>query len=92
MAFVFSWWYIVAIVLVVGIAACLFFFFKMDKEDKVIINKFLEDCQKEEVEEPVNESTNNEEKPKVKKCKYCEASNDVDAKKCSSCGADLYIK
>ena len=45
MAFVFSWWFIVAAFLVGGIAACLFFFFKMDKEDRVIIDKFLSEMQ-----------------------------------------------
>ena len=47
MAFVFSWWFIVAACLVGGIAACLFFFFKMDKEDRVIIDKFLAEMQAE---------------------------------------------
>ena len=52
MAFVFSAWYIVAALLVAGIATCVFLFFKMDKEDKVIINKFLNDSQNQEAEEP----------------------------------------
>lgn len=56
MAFVFSWWYIVAACLVCGIAACLFFFFKMDKEDKVIIDKFLADTAAESDQVNDNES------------------------------------
>ena len=42
MSFVFSFWYIVALVLVAGVAACLFVFFKMDKQDKVLIKEFIE--------------------------------------------------
>ncbi len=42
MAFVFSFWYIVALVLVAGVAACLVVFFKMDKQDKVLIKEFVE--------------------------------------------------
>ena len=102
MAFVFSPWYFVMIVLVIGIVACLFVFFKMDKQDKVLIKNFLAENQKQEVEVPSNEttsnqttsneSTTNEEESKIKKCKYCGATNDIDAKKCSSCSADLYVE
>ena len=92
MAFVFSSWYIVAAILVVGIAVCLFMFFKMDRQDKVIIKNFLEESQKQEVEASSEEISDIEENSKVKKCKYCEATNDIDAKKCSSCGADLYVQ
>ena len=41
MEFVFSVWYIVAAVLVVGIIACLVVFFKMDKEDRVLVDEFI---------------------------------------------------
>ena len=92
MAFVFSPWYFVMIALVVGIIACLVVFFRMDKKDKEIIKDFLEESQKQVEEEPSKESSDSQEKPKVKKCKYCEATNDIDAKKCSSCGADLYAE
>lgn len=59
MAFVFSAWYIVAAILVVGIATCLFLFFKMDRKDKVIINKFLSDSQNQEAEETTEVVTEN---------------------------------
>lgn len=92
MAFVFSSWYIVAAFLVVGIAVCLFLFFRMDKQDKGIINKFLSESQIQEEETPNNDSSNGEETPKVKKCEYCEATNTAEATKCSSCGANLKIE
>jgi len=41
MAFVYTFWYIVMILLVAGIVACLTVFFKMDKKDKVLIDEFI---------------------------------------------------
>lgn len=46
MSFVFSFWYIVMILLVAGIAACLVVFFKMDKKDRVLIDEFIKEAQK----------------------------------------------
>ncbi|MBQ9795679.1 MAG: hypothetical protein IJW36_01780 [Clostridia bacterium] len=45
MAFVFSFWYIIAILLVAGIAACLVVFFKMDKKDTILIDEFIKSQQ-----------------------------------------------
>ena len=65
MAFVWSSWYIVMILLVAGIAACLTLFFLMDKKDKILINKFVEKSaapqeKKEEKVEKVEEEKANE--------------------------------
>ena len=56
MAFVFSTWYIIVALLVVGIIACLGIFFKMDKKDVVLIEKFIQSQQ------PVEESSNEQSK------------------------------
>ena len=61
MRFVFTPWYFVMVALVVGIVACLFFFFKMDKQDKVIINKFLNEAQPQEEEAVVSQEKSPEE-------------------------------
>ena len=45
MEFVFSPWYFVMIALVVGIAVSVFFFIKMDKKDKVLIENFVKEAQ-----------------------------------------------
>ena len=47
MAFVFSLWYIVALVLVLGIAASLYVYFRMDKQDKILINNFVKEAQEQ---------------------------------------------
>lgn len=64
MAFVFSSWYIVMLLLVAGIAACLVVFFKMDKKDKVIIDQFVKDSaasqEEKEPEAKVEETKSNE--------------------------------
>lgn len=52
MAFVFSWWYIVAIVLVLGIVASLVVYFYMDKQDKVLINNFVASANEEQPAQP----------------------------------------
>jgi hypothetical protein len=43
MVFVFSVWYIIAAILFVGIIASLFIFFKMDKKDRILLDKFVEE-------------------------------------------------
>lgn len=58
MSFVFSIWYIVAAVLVVGIIACFITFFKMDKKDRNLIDEFIKAQQPAEevsAEEQVSE-------------------------------------
>lgn len=65
MAFVWSSWYIVLALLVVGIVACLTIFFLMDKKDKVLITKFIEKSsapqeKKEEKVEKIEEEKVNE--------------------------------
>lgn len=56
MAFVFSFWYFVMIALVAGVAACLVIFFRMDKQDKVMIEKFISEAQNNQnAEEPKEE-------------------------------------
>ena len=47
MEFVFSPWYFVMIGLVIGIIVCFIIFFKMDRKDKQIIKKFIEETQKQ---------------------------------------------
>lgn len=56
MAFVFSSWYIVMFLLVAGIVASLFVFFKMDKKDKIMIEQFIKDSASSEKEEKSIES------------------------------------
>lgn len=48
MIFVFSVWLIVALILAMGVAACLIVFFKMDKKDSVLIKEFVESQTQEE--------------------------------------------
>ena len=63
MTFVWSSWYIVMILLVAGIAACLTIFFLMDKKDKVLLDKFVKDSaqpQQEENNKEVAANTSNE--------------------------------
>lgn len=48
MSFVFSYWIIVAAVLLVGIVACFIIFFKMDRKDRVLIDEFIKAQQPEE--------------------------------------------
>lgn len=48
MIFVFSFWIIVALILAMGVAACLIVFFKMDKKDSVLIKEFVESQTQEE--------------------------------------------
>ena len=60
MAFVFSWWYIVMAVLVVGIVACMVVFFRMDKKDTLLIKEFIQDSQK-----PASEAAQKAEEPKA---------------------------
>ena len=48
MSFVFSFWYIVMLLLVAGIVACLVVFFKMDKKDKVLIENFIKESTEEQ--------------------------------------------
>lgn len=68
MAFVFSFWYIIMIVLVAGIAACLVVFFQMDKKDRVLIEEFVkasevkpqEEIKQEEAKEIKEETKSNE--------------------------------
>lgn len=66
MAFVWSSWYIVMILLVAGIAACLTVFFFMDKKDKVLLDNFVKDASQEQAEqektEVADESSSNEVK------------------------------
>ena len=58
MAFVFSFWYFVMIALVAGIAACLVIFFRMDKQDKVLIEKFIAEAEAgQKSEEPQKEKS-----------------------------------
>ena len=66
MAFVWSSWYIVMILLVAGIAACLTVFFLMDKKDKILINKFIEEASapQEKVAENVEEKVEHVEEEK----------------------------
>lgn len=59
MAFVFSPWYFVMIALVIGIIACFIVFFKMDKTDKEIIKKFVEETQKQAELEAASEGASN---------------------------------
>lgn len=60
MAFVFSVWHIIAVLLVAGIAACFVVFFKMDKKDRVLIDEFIKAQQPAE-EAPAQETA---EEPK----------------------------
>ena len=61
MAFVFSFWYIVALILVAGIIASIVVFLKMDKKDKVLIEEFIKQNQlAEEIVEPVVETESKE--------------------------------
>lgn len=53
MTFVFSIWYIVALVLAAAVAACLIIFFKMDKKDSVIIKEFVDSQTQEESNQEV---------------------------------------
>ena len=50
MTFVFSFWYIVMAVLVLGIAACVVGFILMDKKDRVIIKEFVDSTNEPQVE------------------------------------------
>ncbi len=45
MTFVWTPWYIVMALCVVGIVVSLVFFFRMDKKDRIIIDKFLKDSE-----------------------------------------------
>ncbi|MBO5954502.1 MAG: hypothetical protein J6Q13_00860 [Clostridia bacterium] len=61
MAFVFSFWYIIALILVAGIVASVVVFLKMDKKDKVLIEEFIKQNQPaEETAEPVVETESKE--------------------------------
>ena len=53
MTFVFSIWYIVALVLAAAVVACLVVFFKMDKKDSVIIKEFVDSQTQEEPNQEV---------------------------------------
>ena len=59
MELVFTTWYFVMIALVAGVAACLIIFFKMDKQDGVLIDKFVKDSQAGQ-EEPAKEEAKTE--------------------------------
>lgn len=48
MAFVWSYWYIVMIVLVAAIVASVIIFIKMDRKDKVLIDEFVKASQAEQ--------------------------------------------
>ena len=52
MAFVLSAWYFVILALVAGIAASLVVFFKMDKQDRVMIDEFVKSNQPKQDAEP----------------------------------------
>ena len=43
MTFVFSVWFIVAAILLVGAVACIVVFFKMDKKDRQLLDKFVKE-------------------------------------------------
>ena len=43
MTFVFSVWFIIAAILLVGVVACMVVFFKMDKKDRQILDKFVKE-------------------------------------------------
>lgn len=58
MSFVFSLWYIVLLLLAAGVAACLVVFFKMDKQDDVLIANFIKEST---AEEPAKEEKSAEE-------------------------------
>ena len=51
MTFVFSYWYIVMAVLLVGIVAAIVAFILMDKKDKVIIKEFVDSIEQQKPEE-----------------------------------------
>lgn len=55
MEFVFSFWYIIMILLVLGIVACLVVFFMMDKKDRVLIDNFIKESTVNS--QPANETT-----------------------------------
>lgn len=55
MEFVFSFWYIIMILLVLGIVACLVVFFMMDKKDRVLIDNFIKESTANS--QPENETT-----------------------------------
>lgn len=61
MAFVFTSWYFVMIALVAGIVACVFYFIKMDKQDRVMIDKFIKENQPQEEVAPVQPVEQKEE-------------------------------
>ena len=58
MEFVFTAWYFVILVLVLGIAACLVVFFMMDKKDKALINDFVKQSQEAVKEGEASSSAN----------------------------------
>lgn len=66
MAVVFSFWYIIAILLVAGIVAAMVVFFKMDKKDKILIDEFIksqqpaEEVKTEEASKPAKEENSKE--------------------------------
>lgn len=64
MAFVFSAWYFVILAVIAGIVACLLVFFKMDKKDREMIEKFIQDNQPKE--EPAVESVQQAEASEIK--------------------------
>jgi len=49
--FVFSFWYIVMAVLVLGIAGCIAGFILMDKKDRVIIKEFVDGSNEQQTEQ-----------------------------------------
>ena len=61
MAFVFTSWYFVMIALIAGIVACVFYFIKMDKQDRVMIDKFIKENQLQEEVAPVQPVEQKEE-------------------------------
>ena len=64
MTFVFTSWYFVIIALIAGIVACAVFFFKMNKQDGVMIDRFIKENQPSEqtVEEKQTEVVAEEKK------------------------------
>ena len=51
MTFVFSFWYIVIAVLVLGIAGCVTGFILMDKKDRIIIKEFVDSSSEPQAEQ-----------------------------------------
>ena len=64
MTFVFSFWYIVLILLVIGVVLSIVFFIRMDKKDEVLINDFVKNST-EPAKESVKENKVENEEIKV---------------------------